>query len=219
MFNIDKYQISEEATFTDVNDIYYNLDLWESGKSNICFVTGISGSGKTSMGKQFYENDHNVEHIELDDLFCVKDHFTMENLKEYGSLIYSYFTTVGKRFYVGNEILDKLTTEKYEDTMYPEFINYAKRFAKLHRDRRFAIEGVSLYVFMKPEEFDDYPVFITGTSVIKSTWRASLRDSVKLKNRLARLAYVGHEFTHLWRKSSDRKVDVWRDHFYRKMNP
>ena len=102
--------------------------------------------------------------------------------------------------------------------MYPEFINYAKRFAKLHRNSRFVIEGVSLYVFMKPEEFDEYPVFIKGTSVIKSTWRASLRDSVKLKNRLARLAYVGQEFTHLWRKSSDHKVDTWRDHFYRKMN-
>lgn len=218
MFNIEKYMISEEAFFSSVDDIYYNYEKWESGKSNICFITGISGSGKTSIGWEFYDNDPSVEFIELDDLFCVKDHFTLANLKEYGSLIYSYFTTVGKRFYVGSEILEKLT--KYEETMYPEFLTYAKKYAKSHKNKRFVIEGVSLYVFTKPEEYDDYPVFIKGTSVIKSTIRASIRDSQKLNNRVARLAYIGKEFfNQRWRIRGDKKVEIWRNYFYRKMNP
>jgi len=220
MLNIEKYMISEEAFFSSVDDIYYNRELWESGKCNICFITGISGSGKTSMGWDFYDKDSSIELIELDDLFCVKDRFTLENLKEYGSLIYSYFTSVGKRFYVGTEIFEKLQGDEYEGVLYPEFLKYAKEYAKSHKNKRFVIEGVSLFVFTKPEEYDGYPVFIKGTSVIKSTIRASIRDSQKSNNRVARLAYIGKEFLHQgWRIRGDKKVDTWRNYFYRKMNP
>ena len=166
------------------DDIYYNKDKFDSGEINLCFITGHSGSGKSTMGRNMQSD--NIEHYELDDLQCIKDHFTMQNLKEYGDLIYSYFNGQGKRFYVTYQDLKDNNTpgSEYEDILFKDFVHYAMKYAKSHKNKKYVIEGVWLYCdddngtpWFTPEEFKDYAFYIKGTSAIISKHRAALRDA------------------------------------------
>ena len=186
---IDKYynesaEVVEERYLINDKDIYYNKDKFDSGEINLCFITGHSGSGKSTMGRNMQSD--NIEHYELDDLQCIKDHFTMQNLKEYGDLIYSYFNGQGKRFYVTYQDLKDNNTpgSEYEDILFKDFVHYAMKYAKSHKNRKYVIEGVWLYCdddngnpWFTPEEFKDYAFYIKGTSVIISRHRAALRDA------------------------------------------
>lgn len=92
---VHKLDVYSEGYIKNEPDIYYNKDKFDSGEINLCFITGLSGSGKTTMGNDM-ESD-NIEHIDMDDLHSVADRFTMDQLKEYGDLIYSYFNGPGKK--------------------------------------------------------------------------------------------------------------------------
>lgn len=186
---IDKYynesaELIEERYLINDKDIYYNKDKFDSGEINLCFITGHSGSGKSTMGRNMQSD--NIEHYELDDLQCIKDYFTMQNLKEYGDLIYSYFNGQGKRFYVTYQDLKDNNTpgSEYEDILFKDFVHYAMKYAKSHKNKKYVIEGVWLYCddengnpWFTPEEFKDYAFYIKGTSAIISKHRAALRDA------------------------------------------
>lgn len=175
--------IMQEKVLLNDKDIYYNKDKFDSGEINLCFITGHSGSGKSTMGRDLQSK--NIEHYEMDDLQCIKDHFTMFNLKEYGDLIYSFFNGVGKKYYVTlQELKDNNVGSEYEDNLYKDFVHYAMKYAKSHSNRKFVIEGVWLYCtddnnkpWFKPEEFKNYAFYIKGTSAIISKHRAALRDA------------------------------------------
>ena len=168
-----------ESVLINEKDIYYNKDKFDSGEINLCFITGLSGSGKSTMGRDM--QSHGVEHYDMDDLQCIADHFTLNELKEYGDLIYSYFTGEGKKFYKTlKELKDaKVPESEYEDKLYPGFVHYAMKYAKSHKDRKFVLEGVWLYNkrWFTPEEFKDYAFYIKGTSMIISQIRSAKRDS------------------------------------------
>ena len=70
-------------------DLYYKEDGFNSGDTNICFILGHSGSGKSSMARILEGDD--IDHIELDDLLLTKDHFTMDQLKDYSDMLHSFF--------------------------------------------------------------------------------------------------------------------------------
>lgn len=182
-----------ESTLFSEKDIYWNKDKFDNGDINLCFITGLSGSGKSTMGSELQKKG--VEWYQLDDLLCVKSYFSMTNLKEYGDLIYSFFNGIGKKWYIDDKDLDdKINTEykgHYEDIMYPEFVHYAMDYAKKYPSKKFVLEGVWLYTssksldgdakadkhWFRPEEFKKYAFYIKGTSAIISSIRAAKRDS------------------------------------------
>jgi len=47
------------------SDVVYNLSKWESKESHVLFVTGYSGSGKTTTAKELAKR-HNVGHLDTD---------------------------------------------------------------------------------------------------------------------------------------------------------
>lgn len=173
--------ILNENILKNTEDIYYNKDKFDSGEINLCFIAGHSGSGKSTLGREMQGGI--VETYELDDLMCVKDHFTMDNLKEYGDLIYSYFNGVGKKYYVTCEELDngKLKVDDYEFELVRDFVDYAMKYAKSHKDRKFVLEGIWILNdnYFSPYEFKDYAFYIKGTSMIISYARAVKRDARK----------------------------------------
>lgn len=181
--DISDTNIMESLLFNQ-KDLYYNKDKFDSGEINLCFITGHSGSGKSTMGRNLQNNA--TEHYELDDLHCIKDRFTMDDLKEYGDLIYSYFRGRGNKFYVTYDELVSSNTlgSKYEDILYSDFVHYAMSYAKSHKNRKFILEGIWLFCsgengkpYFKPSEFKDYAFFIKGTSMIISKYRAAKRDA------------------------------------------
>ena len=231
----EKYNESdpiEESILINEKDIYYNKDKFDSGEINLCFITGHSGSGKSTMSHKS-END-TLEVYEMDDLQCIKDRFTMENLKEYGDLIYSYFNGPGKQFYVTyKELMEKnVPGSDYEDKLYPGFVNYAKQYAAKHKDKKYILEGVWLFCddehgkpYFKPEEFKDYAFYIKGTSAIISKFRAAKRDSQyeggseKVNKGFNRFkAFTKDFFTKNWKwyLIDEKRIKVFRDYFKNK---
>lgn len=155
-----------ESNVLNESDIYYNKDKFDSGETNLCFVTGLSGSGKSTMA-----NGMKAEHYELDDV-GFNWNFSDDNLKDYGDLIYTFFKGIGKKYRVGYAEVD----DSYM-SIYSDFVNYSIQYAKAHKNIKFVIEGVQLFQWINPKDLVDYAVYIKGTSRLISTYRAAKRNA------------------------------------------
>ena len=94
----EEWQPSNETFIISEPDLYYKEEDFNSGDTNICFILGHSGSGKSMMARTLEGND--IDHIELDDLLLIRDHFTMDELKDYSDMFYSFraFRETGRPF-------------------------------------------------------------------------------------------------------------------------
>ena len=182
-YRINESQVVLEDYFVDKKDIYYNKDKFDSGEINLCFITGLSGSGKTTMGKTMQSG--NIEVYELDNIIS-NWNFSDANLKEYGSLVYSFFKGPGKMYrytsydeWMNDSKWDNPTnpyTNSYDAMIIKDFIKYAKLYANSHKNIKFVLEGVWVFYFIDPKELDNCAVYIKGTSVLISFIRAAKRD-------------------------------------------
>ena len=156
----------KESYVINEKDIYYNKDKFDSGEINLCFITGHSGSGKSTMANNM--ENKGIEKYELDDVLANKIYYTMDNLKEYGDLIYSFFKTVGSKYYYTKDDIDsgsiKPYSGNYDKDLTVDFINYSINYAKNHKDKKFVIEGIWLYLYIEPNKLKDYAVYIKGIS-------------------------------------------------------
>lgn len=210
------YGFINEGYIKSEKDIYYNKDKFDSGEINLCFITGHSGSGKSTMASNM-SKESNVEWFELDGVlsnWCYSD----DNLKEYGDLIYTFFKDSGKQFRYRSqkEWLDDSkwdgTGDLYEKQLVQAFVKYAKFYAKSHPKIKIVVEGVQLYGFIKPSELKDYAVYIKGTSMIKSKIRAAKRDSSDSKNKVKSFAL---QFKDNWKHylSNEKEINEYRNYF------
>ena len=220
----------DESLLLNEKDIYYNKDKFDSGEINLCFITGLSGSGKSTMSREMAKQKK-IEHYQLDDLMCIKDNFTMSQLKQYGDLIYSFFNGRGKKYYLTEKELNEkqIPGSDYEDSMFKDFINHAKRYADSHKDRKYVIEGVWLICaddngidYFKPSEFDDCAFYIKGTSLLISKIRAANRDKEdakygKLGKALAVIRSVIRPKNWKYYYADEQKLKKFRNYFKNKM--
>lgn len=192
-------------------DLYYNKKAFDEGKVNLCFVIGYSGSGKSVLTQE-YEGT-GIEKVSLDDMVCVKDHYTLNELKESGELFYSFFTGPGKKYYIS---LQERNLFADHGEVFVSFIKYAQEYAANHKDKRFILEGIWTYLFFTdPSEFDDYAVFMKGTSLVKSKFRRIMREAENdIYESLDRLLEFGVYAADTTFK--DINVDKWRRHFEKK---
>ena len=200
----EKYAVSEP-------DLYYKEDSFNSGDTNICFILGHSGSGKSMMARTLEGDD--INHIELDDLLLTKDHFTMDELKDYSDMFYSFFNGEGAKYYIGVEERDSIPKEEYEDKVFLDFVDFAMEYAKQHRNKKYIIDGIWIYLYFDdPSKFEDYAVFIKGTSFLKSKIRVMKREMQRDKDAVQdRKQMFGRE-TRNYLLDED-KIDKYRDYF------
>ena len=200
----DKYAVSEP-------DLYYKEESFNSGETNICFILGHSGSGKSMMARTLEGDD--IDHIELDDLLLTKDHFTVDELKDYSDMFYSFFTGEGAKYYIGVQERDEILKEEYEDKVFIDFVRFAMDHAKKHIDKKYIIDGIWIYLYFDdPSIFEDYAVFIKGTSFLKSKIRATKREMHRDKETLQdRKQMFGREVRNYL--LDEDKIDRYRD-FY-----
>lgn len=174
----DKEYTMESVIFNS-KDTYYNKDKFDSGEINLCFITGFSGSGKSTMANEMEKSG--IEKYELDDI-AFQFNFSDDNLKEYGGMIYSFFNGPGKKYRVVKSI-DDLKTDKeaddYQADICIDFIDYAKKYASSHKDKKFVVEGIEIFgaYIDKIESLKDYAIYIKGTSLFNSYIRSAKRDS------------------------------------------
>lgn len=219
--NIGDSPIIKEGYIKSDPDIYYNKDKFDSGEINLCFITGLSGSGKSTMAGEMSK-----ENISLDDI-GFNYHFSDENLKEYGDLIYSFFKGVGKkyRFQKGDDIDELLKPfngdwSKFHENATKDFVNYAKSYSKSHKNEKFIIEGVQLYCYIPPHELKDYAVYIKGTSAIVSWYRALKRDIKQISGTDRKMKAGSHKFGQILKYFTkfEPLVKEYRDYFTKLMN-
>ncbi len=200
----DKYVVSEP-------DLYYKEESFNSGNTNICFILGHSGSGKSQMARTLEGED--IDHIELDDLLLIKDHFTMDDLKGYSDMFFSFFSGEGSKYYIGAEERDSIPKEEYEDKVFIDFVKFAFDYSKQHREKKFIVEGIWIYLYFDdPSLFEEYAVFIKGTSFLKSKIRAMKREMQRDKETLQdRKLMFGRE-TRNYLLDED-KIDIYRSYY------
>lgn len=213
-----------EGIVKNEKDIYYNKEKFDSGEINLCFITGHSGSGKSTMGRGMAKD--NIEHYELDDLIQ-NYNFSDDNLKEYGDLIYSFFKGPGKKYrYYSYDDLKKCTNplddsgDEFDKCVNIDFINYAIKYAKSHPKTKFVIEGIWIFFFIAPDKLKDYAVYIKGTSHLVSSFRAAKRDSGDEKDKIKRFIYTingtARNLTDKCRIDGEKAIKKYRDYFSKK---
>ena len=204
-------QLPSEQYIRTEPDLYYKEDSFNSGETNICFILGHSGSGKSMMARTLEGDD--IDHIELDDLLLTKDHFTLDELKDYSDIIYSYFAGKGAGFYIGVDERDSIPREEYEDKVFVDFVRYAMDYARQHREKKYIIEGIWIYLYFDdPSVFEDYAVFIKGTSFLKSKIRTARREMHRDREELQdRKQMFGREVRNYL--LDEDKINRYREYF------
>jgi dephospho-CoA kinase len=171
---IGKYKSIIENVIFSKSDYTQNLDQWKAGTfNNILFITGHSGSGKTTTSKEL-ETKHKAIRIELD-LFEHKQNVMNSKYKTKGDeYIYNYVTKV-------NPGLKSIDFNKYSnDKFHNEFVKFFDWLIKeLNKDKEnlFIIEGVQLFTHVDMKNIKDKPLIVKGTSVISSLIARQKRDS------------------------------------------
>ena len=200
----EKYVISEP-------DLYYKEESFNSGNTNICFILGHSGSGKSMMARALEGDD--IDHIELDDLLLIKDHFTMDELKDYSDLLFDFFQGEGAKYYIGVDERDCIPKEEYEDKVFVDFVKFAMDYSKKHEEKKYIIEGIWIYLYFEdPSVFEDYAVFIKGTSFLKSKIRAMKREMHRDREALQDRKQMFGRSVRNYLLDED-KINVYRDFF------
>lgn len=178
-----------EAYIKNEPDIYYNKDKFDNGEINLCFITGQSGSGKSTMGGKMEKDNKAVTHYQIDDVMA-NYNFSDNNLKEYGNLIYSYFNGPGKKYRFESVEEFNKNLEKYEWTkdfftpFIQSFIDYSMKYADSHKGERIIIDGIQIYFYKQLSKLTKYAVYIKGTSATISAIRAAKRDTPKSGSKI-----------------------------------
>ena len=168
----------------DNNDIYYNKHKFDSGEINIACVTGYSGAGKSTMTASMADS---VQVIDLDQIFMYanKPDSYFERMspvvKKYmlSSRGKAYRAKVTAGFALKNLNINNMVSI-WKDMFYDVF-KFVKQYAASHKDQKFLFDGVWVFMFSKPREWDDYCVLLKGTSGLTSSIRAGKRGNINGK--------------------------------------
>ena len=175
IFNEKSCTSSEESFLFNEKDTVLGAPLsdWEIGKTNILFVTGFSGSGKSTISRE-YSIKYKCNCIELDKI-AWPALFKDEDLKNMDPIVYEFFTKnpLGKKY---------RHTPKNKDLRY-EFIDYCMN----NCDHKIIIDGIQILYYIydeknnkfntsRFEKLRQYPLMFKGTSLIQSSIRATKRS-------------------------------------------
>lgn len=177
--NVDIIDLHENYIFSK-KDSVYNLDKWEKGNNNILLITGLSGSGKSSLSRTL-SDEYDCDLIELDVLQCyencskvLKNDITVKFISEFLNInkdidIFDFsdirqdsFKSVFDRFFPW--LLNKLSSDK---------------------NKKYIIEGVHILLFTKYSDVKKYSLICINTPVYKSAIRRWKRDQFSFKDLMS----------------------------------
>lgn len=188
------YDSAQESVFFDTETIEYRVDEFKQKKIHICFVTGISGSGKSTMAQNL-ANETSSELINMDNLMS-PGRCNDDELMKQSKWIFKYFTLDGKEY----REYDHFDPKKSSISTYYKIMHGMIRFIEknMSKDDFFVIEGVQLFELTKKnvekiygifiKKLLEYSVIIPGTALSKATNRALKRDLLLMKDRNEKLS-------------------------------
>lgn len=157
-----------EDIFFNKDDVVKNLDKWGKGKNNILYITGLSGSGKSTIAKK-YAKKNNAKLFGLDDLELMYDIDAHNN--PYNKINVMFYDKIIKRYPIAEMPLDDRFWEKLL-----QMVSYIEELMHQDSDTLYVMEGIQIYEIYESGYFLDKPIIIKGTSMIKSLYRRYKRD-------------------------------------------
>lgn len=163
----------KETVIFNKDNTEYNVDKFESGKSNIILVTGLSGSGKSTLGEKI-ANKYHATLITLDNFEFCHEFPTEGDLKKYaGEVFYEYLDA---RRSLWEKLKNKELTQSQMCTEISHFVHYCIKWCRKHKDKKWVIEGVQIYSFLRGDEAKQFPLIILGTSMKNSVLQRFKRN-------------------------------------------
>ena len=206
MLENDTNVVNESYIFSK-DDLYINYEDFESGKSNICLVTGLSGSGKSTLAKQI-ASKYSAELIELD-IFDSwwHDQLTGYELDRVNDIFKKWFSTheSGAHNKPRNELKFKDLDKDCN-----KFIHYCIPACAKDKSKKYIIEGVQIYEYMKYKEIKSYPLVIKNASVLKSIIQRWKRNGDGKVNLLAELINTDLPDFVKWYAGEDKSLNNLR---------
>lgn len=155
-----------------------NLDRWGAdAQHNILYVAGYSGSGKSTVARSLSDKNTNVIH--LDPYFEKMDKNVASSIqdKEFSDFLDKNFP--GYREIANPKEGSRHSKEWWAKT--DHLMEQTEKFAsqQFGKNKKVIVEGVQLNddtTYPDKSFFKDKPVVITGTSAVKSFFRANERD-------------------------------------------
>ena len=193
-------------------DILYNKKKFDSGEINLCFVTGFSGSGKSSLSRgikaSMVDMDRIIMYSNKPDSFFASD----------PKVVQEYWKGPGKKYRLSIEERNKYGLMKFDKDVTNSVLEFVQSYASAHKNEKFIMDGVWIFLFIEPSRLKNYAVYLKGTSALTSTYRKIKRGSssntqkkqTKLTKALYVLRSVGGAFVNIF---DGRMRKYWK--FYR----
>lgn len=186
-----------ENVIIDRDDLYINMDKFESGKCNVILVTGFSGSGKSTLGKEMVAKYKCDDHFELDALEWWFDGMINEDeLKEGMPPIYDWLIHNKKLMNLHRPTNAEIA--RMMDKLIPHVINWCRK----NKNKKYVVDGIQLYESWAENDrcnYLEYPIVLKGTSGLKSMYRAMKRNGDKITDV---------PFYLKWLAKSNKQVDA-----------
>lgn len=169
---MENYVLSNKNT-------YYNFDDFTSGKSNMLFITGLIGGGKSTLAKKLCK-EYDACNVEIDGMeWYVTDNYLDKENEPLKAFI--------KEGYLENQRIRKMT---YEESVL-EFIDFVIEYCDKHKEKKFIINGFQIMYYLEGElleKIKKYPIVIINTSMVKAKLRAIKRKyKGNIKNKINRI--------------------------------
>ena len=186
-----------ENVIIDRDDLYINMDKFESGKYNVILVTGFSGSGKSTLGKEMVAKYKCDDHFELDALEWWFDGLIREDeLKEGMPPIYDWLIHNKKLMNLHRPTNAEIA--RMMNKLIPHVINWCRK----NKNKKYVVDGIQLYENWAENDkcnYLEYPMVLKGTSGLKSVYRAMKRNGDKI---------TAIPFYLKWLARSNKQVDA-----------
>lgn len=186
-----------ENVIIDRDDLYINMDKFESGKCNVILVTGFSGSGKTTLGKEMVAKYKCDDHFELDALeWWFNGMISEDELKEGMPPIYDWLIHNKKVMNLHRPTNAEIA--RMMNKLIPHVINWCRK----NKNKKYVVDGIQLYESWAENDkcnYLEYPMVLKGTSGLKSVYRAMKRNGDKI---------TAIPFYLKWLARSNKQVDA-----------
>lgn len=163
--------ITNENYFMSKDDKYLNLDIFESGESNICLVVGLDGSNKNQIARKIAkDNDALYVDLNLIKNYCLGNVTDSMNIKD-NKIFKDYFKTHSNyKALHGKKYGKAIIVDEYIPKVEEDFVKFIFPYMKKHSKDKFVVVGSQLYRYMSESQIKRYPTVISGTSTIKSMY-------------------------------------------------
>jgi uridine kinase len=174
----------EEATREDLNTKYlekkdgvYNLDKWSVDDCNVLFITGLAGSGKTTLATDI-KNNVDCYRVELDYLlaYYIEDTKEKDNYKKLYGLVKRECPEAAE--FIDKHPADDKTIFKTWDQsnkMCKEFVTWFMKEVK-GKKNLYIINGVQIVRTFDASYFYDKPIIFKNVTVLQTAARRLKRD-------------------------------------------